>query len=65
VLGLAGDDLPDEGAELTFDDRPVGRLTSVARDPEEGVVALAFVRREVPADAELSVAEGRAARQLH
>ena len=65
VLGLAGEELPDEGAELTFGERPVGRLTSAARDPEEGVVALAFVRREVPAEAELSLAEGRAARQLH
>jgi tRNA-modifying protein YgfZ len=65
VLGLEGDDLPAADAELTFDGRPVGRVTSAARDPEEGIVALAFVRREVPEDAELAVDGGRAARQLH
>jgi hypothetical protein len=38
-------------------------VTSAARDPEHGIVALAYVRREVPADAKLSLA-GREARQL-
>jgi tRNA-modifying protein YgfZ len=65
VIALDGDELPSEGAELSYDDRAVGRLTSAARDPEEGIVALAYVRREVPADAELSVAGGGRARQLH
>ena len=65
LLALEGDELPPDGAEVTFGEQAVGRLTSVAADPEEGIVALAFVRREVPADAELSVTGGRAARQLH
>ena len=65
LLAFDGDELPAGGAEVLYGDRPVGRLTSAARDPEDGVVALAYVRREVPADAELSVAGGRTARQLH
>jgi folate-binding protein YgfZ len=65
LLALDGDDLPPADAEVVLADRPVGRVTSAARDPEEGIVALAYVRREVPEDAELSVAGGRAARQLH
>ena len=40
-------------AELTWEEKPVGRVTSAVRDPEVGVVALGYVRREVPADAEL------------
>jgi folate-binding protein YgfZ len=44
---------PDADAELTLDGKVVGRVTSVAPDPEQGVVALAYVRREVPDDAEL------------
>jgi folate-binding protein YgfZ len=44
--------MPPIGAELLVDDETVGRLTSVARSPELGVVALAPVARkvEVPAD---------------
>jgi folate-binding protein YgfZ len=65
LLAFDGDELPTGGAEVSYGDRAVGRLTSAARDPEYGIVALAYVRREVPAEAELYVAEGRAARQLH
>jgi tRNA-modifying protein YgfZ len=65
LLAFDGDDLPADGVEVSFGERAVGRLTSAARDPEEGIVALAYVRSEVPADAELSLAGGRAARQLH
>jgi tRNA-modifying protein YgfZ len=65
LLAFDGDELPADGAEVSYGDRAVGLLTSAARDPEDGIVALAFVRREVPAEAELSVAGGRAARQLH
>ena len=65
VLALAGDDLPGPNTEVTFEGRTVGRVTSAARDPEEGIVALAYVRREVPDDAELVVDEERTARQLH
>ena len=63
VLALEGAELPDYDAELTLDGKVVGRVTSAAPDPEHGVIALAFVRREVPADAELGVATG-VARQL-
>lgn len=64
VLALEGDEIPPGQAELTHEGRPVGRVTSAARDPEVGIVALAYVRREVPDDADLRV-EGRDARQLH
>jgi folate-binding protein YgfZ len=36
------------GAEVTFGDRVVGRLGSVAQSPGLGAVALALVRREAP-----------------
>ena len=55
--------LPEYDAELTLDGKAVGRITSAAPDPEHGVVALAYVRREVPPDAVLALA-GRTARQL-
>jgi len=63
VLALAGGELPPYDAELTLDGKVVGRVTSAARDPGHGTVALAYVRREVPADATLDVA-GRRARQV-
>ena len=63
VLALDGDSLPAYDTELTLDGKVVGRVTSAARDPEHGIVALAYVRREVPDDAELGLA-GRPARQL-
>ena len=63
VLALDGGELPPYDAELTLDRKVVGRITSAARDPEHGVVALAYVRREVPGDAALSLGE-RTARQL-
>ena len=65
VLALEGDELPPYDAELS--DRAgkaVGRVTSAVADRDDGVLALAYVRREVPADAALSVGR-RAARQLH
>jgi folate-binding protein YgfZ len=63
VLALDGGDLPGYDSELTLDGKVVGRMTSAARDPEHGIVALGFVRREVPDDAALELA-GRAVRQL-
>jgi folate-binding protein YgfZ len=63
VLELEGEELPEYDAELTYEGKPVGRLTSAARDGDH-VVALAYVRVEVPRDAVLDV-EGRAARALH
>jgi folate-binding protein YgfZ len=60
VLALDGDALPPYDAELTLEGKPVGRMTSAARDPGHGVVALAYVRREVAADAVLGWAGGTA-----
>jgi folate-binding protein YgfZ len=64
VLALDGDDLPAYDAELELDGKVVGRVTSAAPDPGRGIVALAYVRREVPPDAELALADGRPARPL-
>jgi folate-binding protein YgfZ len=63
VLALDGGELPPYDAEVSFEEKVVGRITSAAADPEHGVVALAFVRREVPDDAALNLS-GRSARQL-
>jgi len=62
-LALEGADVPEYDATLDLDGKSVGRLTSAVRDGD-GVVALGYVRREVPADAVLRVG-GRAATQLH
>ena len=63
VLALDGGELPAYDAELSLEGKVVGRVTSAAPDPEHGVVALAYVRREVPDDATLELS-GRVARQL-
>ena len=63
VIALRGDDLPAYDVELTLEGKVVGRVTSVAPDPDHGIVALAYVRREVPPEADL-VVSGRPARQL-
>ena len=52
---LAVDDGASPGDELTFDERAVGTLTSVADSPGRGQLALALVRREAPDGASLSV----------
>jgi folate-binding protein YgfZ len=54
VLELA--DVPEHDAELVHDGKVVGRVTSAARRPDGSVVALAYVRVEVPDDAELALA---------
>jgi hypothetical protein len=38
-------------------------VTSAVRDPESGIVALGYVRTEVPVEAELLL-DGRSVRQL-
>jgi tRNA-modifying protein YgfZ len=63
VLGIEGAELPAYDADVVDDGKTVGRVTSASRDGGR-VVALAYVRVEVPADATLAV-EGRAARALH
>jgi folate-binding protein YgfZ len=56
VLELDGDELPAYDAELTYEEKVVGRVTSAARDGDR-VVALAYVRVEVPDDATLRIGE--------
>jgi folate-binding protein YgfZ len=52
VLEIEGDTLPEYDAELLSAGSVVGRITSAA--PDDGViVALGYVRREVPSDATL------------
>jgi folate-binding protein YgfZ len=63
VLALDGPELPVYDAELVLDGKPVGRVTSSARDADHAIVVLAYVRREVPADAVLGL-DGRQVRQL-
>ena len=54
VLELDGEQLPEADAELSLDGKVVGRVTSAA--PENGhVLALGYVRTEVPHDAELDL----------
>jgi len=54
VVELA--DAPAAEAELVHDGKPVGRVTSAARRPDGSVVALAYVRAEVPEGARLDLA---------
>jgi folate-binding protein YgfZ len=63
VLEIAGTEIPGYDAELTYDEKTVGRVTSAVRDGEV-VVALAYVRAEVPRDAVLALGE-RIATQLN
>jgi tRNA-modifying protein YgfZ len=63
VLAIETDALPRHDAEVRYGDRVVGRVTSAARSHGH-VVALAYVRTEVPADAELAVGSA-SARALH
>jgi tRNA-modifying protein YgfZ len=58
--GLA-EQLPEAGTPVQLGSRDVGRVGSVVRHHELGVVALALVKQSVPMDAELTVAGARAA----
>jgi folate-binding protein YgfZ len=53
VLVIEGAEVPEYDAELTYEGKAVGRVTSAASDGDR-VVALGFVRAEVPADAVLA-----------
>ena len=50
------DEMPERDAPLLHDGREVGRVTSAARRADGTVVALAYVRTEVPDDAPLALA---------
>ena len=52
--GLGGD-LPQPGASVRMGERTVGTVTSVARHYELGPIALALLRRAVPAGEQLTV----------
>jgi folate-binding protein YgfZ len=54
VLRVEGEGLPEPGAELRHQGKVVGRVTSAVSTPDGGV-ALAYVRREVPAEARLDL----------
>jgi folate-binding protein YgfZ len=55
-LEIGARELPHDDAELTYDGKVVGRITSAARDGDT-VAALGYVRTEVPADAILRLGE--------
>jgi tRNA-modifying protein YgfZ len=58
VLELA--DVPEYDTELVHAGKVVGRVTSAVRRSDGSVVALAFVRAEVPQDARLELAHATA-----
>jgi folate-binding protein YgfZ len=58
-LALEAEELPAYDAPVLFEGKEVGRLTSAARDGDR-IVALAYVRVEVPADADLEVGSAKA-----
>ena len=60
LLELA--ELPEPETEVIYQGKSVGRVTSAAAG-SDGVVALAYVRREVPPDAELEVGHGSASQR--
>ena len=55
VFELDGDEVPGYDADVLHAGKAVGRVTSAARRPVGGVVALAYIRVEVPEEAELRV----------
>jgi aminomethyltransferase len=59
VLTWAGAELPVYDAPVSYEGKEVGRVTSAARDGDH-IVALAYVRAEVPAAAELDVGAAKA-----
>jgi folate-binding protein YgfZ len=63
VLALETTDLPDPESEVVYEGKAVGRVTSAAAADGRAVV-LAYVRAEVPADAELEIGRAKA-RSLH
>ncbi|HEV7171275.1 folate-binding protein [Pedococcus sp.] len=54
-LDGSGHTLPAVGAAVTLGERPVGHLTSVSRHFEDGPIALALVKRNVPTDEQLDI----------
>ncbi len=65
-LDGSGHVLPEEGAELVKapGERPVGRLTTVARHVDDGPIALAVVKRNTPVDIQLLAGDVSAAQTV-
>jgi len=65
-LDGSGHVLPAEGAELVVapGERPVGRITTVARHVDDGPIALAVVKRSTPADIQLLAGDVAAAQTV-
>lgn len=63
-LDGSGHTLPEHGAAVTHGDRQVGFLTTVARHFEDGPIALALVKRNVPVDAVLDIGGVTAAQEV-
>jgi folate-binding protein YgfZ len=61
-LDGSGHVLPPAGASIVRDGREIGRLTTVARHFDDGPIALAVVKRNIPVDVDL-VVDGVAAAQ--
>jgi tRNA-modifying protein YgfZ len=59
--GVATDQPPGRGTEVTLDGRTVGFVGTAVRHYELGPIALAVVKQNVPADAALQVGESAAA----
>jgi folate-binding protein YgfZ len=59
--GIATDQPPAQGTPVTLDGRAVGFVGTAVRHFELGMIALAIVKRNVPDDARLQVAESAAA----
>src|SRR3954452_2622297 len=62
VLEVDAPEPPPYDAELRYEGKGVGRVTSVARRDDGRLVALAYVRAEVPEDAELALDPAGSAR---
>jgi folate-binding protein YgfZ len=60
VVEIDAEELPEQDAELRHERKAVGRVTSAVRRPDGTIVALAYVRTQIPEDAELELARGRA-----
>jgi folate-binding protein YgfZ len=56
--------LPEVGAPILLDGRPVGRMGSSARHWEDGPIGLGLVKRNVPVDAEFTVGGIAAAQEV-
>jgi folate-binding protein YgfZ len=59
ILEIDGDELPAYDAELSYEGKVIGRVTTAVHDNGR-IAALAYVRREVPRDAEFEVGDATA-----